>query len=102
MLTVFIALLVFGTTPRIHAEVPSLDELGRMVVLENGRKKPLDTFAQNILKEFSGQGRFQKEPAIQWLARVLFTPEQSYHDNVFLITNPDVLDSMGVERVMMP
>jgi len=99
LLTVFTALLVFGTTPRIHAEVTSLDELGRMVVLENGRKKPLDTFAQNILKEFSGQGRFQKKPAIQWLARVLFTPEQSYHDNVFLITNPDVLDSIGVERV---
>lgn len=99
LLTVFTALLVFGTTPRIHAEVPSLDELGRMVVLEHGRKKPLDTFARNILKEFSGQDRFESEPAIQWLARALFAPDQSYRDKVFLITNPDVLDSIGVQRV---
>lgn len=99
LLAVFTVLLVFGYAARIQAEVPSLEQLDRMVVLENGRKKPLDTFAQNILKQFSGQSRFEKQPAIQWLARVLFSPEESYHDKVFLITNPDVLDSMGVERV---
>lgn len=99
MLTIFTVLTAFGYAVQAHAEVPSLDELGRMVVLENGRKKPLDTFAQNILKQFSGQGRFQKKPAIQWLARALFSPQESYHDKVFLITNPDVLDSIGVARV---
>ncbi len=99
MSIIFTALLAFGYALQAQAEAPSPDELGRMVVLENGRKKPLDTFAQNILKQFSGQGRFDGKPAVQWLARVLFSPEKSYHDKVFLITNPDVLDSMGVERV---
>jgi len=78
------------------AQVNSLEELSRIVVLENGRKKPLDTYAQNLLKQFSGQGKFEGQPAIQWLARVLFSPGDSTNDKVFLITNPEVLDSMGV------
>jgi len=82
----------------LQAEVSSLEHLRSMVILENGRKKPLDTFAQNILKQFSGQSNLQKKPAVQWLARVLFTPEQSNDDKVFLITNPEVLDSIDVTR----
>lgn len=81
-----------------YADVDSLDHLSKVVVMENGRIKPLDTFAQNILKQVSGRSRFQKKPAIQWLARVLFTPEISYDDKVFLITNQEVLDSIGVQR----
>ncbi|MCX6579536.1 MAG: cytochrome c biogenesis protein CcsA [Candidatus Aminicenantes bacterium] len=89
--------LSFGSLPG-WAQVNSLDELSRVVVLENGRKKPLDTYAQNLLKQFSGQGKFEGQPAIQWLARVLFSPGDSYDDKIFLITNPEVLDSMGVPR----
>jgi ABC-type transport system involved in cytochrome c biogenesis permease subunit len=91
--------ILFGCVSQSHAEVSSLDELSRMVILENGRKKPLDTFAQNILKQFSGRDRFEGKPAIQWLARVLFDPEQSHNDKVFLVTNPEVLDSIGITRV---
>jgi ABC-type transport system involved in cytochrome c biogenesis permease subunit len=91
--------ILLGCVIQSHAEVPSLDELSRMVILENGRKKPLDTFAQNILKQFSGLDRFERKPAIEWLARVLFDPEKSHNDKVFLITNPEVLDSIGISRV---
>lgn len=77
------------------AQLPAFREI---VILEHGRKKPLDTFAQNILKQFSGRGRLGKVPAIQWLAGVIFTPEASYNDKVFLITNPEVLDAMGVRQ----
>jgi ABC-type transport system involved in cytochrome c biogenesis permease subunit len=82
----------------IYGQVDSLAHLRELVILENGRQKPLDTFAQNMLKQFSGRGDFDGEPAIGWLARVLFATEKSHEDKVFLITNPDVLDSMGVQR----
>jgi ABC-type transport system involved in cytochrome c biogenesis permease subunit len=88
----------FNGSGMLKAEVNSLDHLGSMVILENGRKKPLDTFAQNILKQFSGRSNYQRKPAVQWLARVLFTPELSSKDKVFLITNPEALDSIGLLR----
>lgn len=98
-----ILFLIFGLlgsagSGMLQAEVNSLDHLRSMVIMENGRKKPLDTFAQNVLKQFSGRSKFQKKPAIQWLARVLFTPEETNDDKVFLVTNPEVLDSIDVVR----
>ncbi len=98
VLALFIGFSVWAEVTPALAEVDALEELSRIVVLENGRKKPLDTYAQNLLKQFSGQGKFQGQPAIQWLAQVLFSPGDSYNDKVFLITNPEVLDSMGVSR----
>jgi ABC-type transport system involved in cytochrome c biogenesis permease subunit len=80
----------------LYGQVESLEQFRRIVILENGRKKPLDTFADNMLKQFSGRSRYEKQPAIQWLARVLLTPEDSYSDKIFLITNPEVLDSIAV------
>lgn len=84
---------VFG-----YSQVSSLEEFRKVVILENGRKKPLDTFSQNMLKQFSGESRYEGQPAINWMARVLFTPQDSYNDKIFLVTNPDVLDSMEIER----
>jgi ABC-type transport system involved in cytochrome c biogenesis permease subunit len=84
--------------PLLYSQVDSLEHLRKTVILENGRKMPLDTYARNLLKQFSGRSTFQKESAVQWLARVLFTPEASYDDKIFLITNPEVLDSIGVDR----
>jgi ABC-type transport system involved in cytochrome c biogenesis permease subunit len=91
-------LLGFAGSGMLYGEVNSLEHLRGMVILENGRKKPLDTFAQNVLKQFSGQSTFQKKPAVRWLARMLFTPEQTNDDKVFLVTNPEVLDSIDVTR----
>ncbi|MCP5048193.1 MAG: cytochrome c biogenesis protein CcsA [bacterium] len=75
-----------------------LDALKRVVILEHGRKKPLDTFAQNLLKQFSARSKLNKRPAIEWLARVIFTPDLAHDDKVFLVTNAEVLDSVGLER----
>jgi ABC-type transport system involved in cytochrome c biogenesis permease subunit len=93
-----LTLPLFGDSGSGRDELALSDPFRQMVILEHGRKKPLDTFAQNVLKQFSSRSRFGKLAAIQWLARVLFTPEESYNDKVFLVTNPEVLDSMGVAR----
>lgn len=74
-----------------------LDHFKKIVILENGRKKPLDTFAQNVLKQLSGRSTFEKKPAILWLSRVLLAPQQSYDDKVFMVNNPEVLNAVGLE-----
>src|SRR5689334_7042378 len=56
-------------------EVKSLKSFAKIPILEEGRIKPLDTYARNILLRFSGRRSFEKKPAIQWLARLLFAPE---------------------------
>jgi len=98
MVLMISGLLLSVGSGRLQAEVNSLEHLRSIVILENGRKMPLDTFAENTLKQFSGQNTFQKKSAIRWLARVLFTPEETNDDKVFLVTNPEVLDSMDVPR----
>lgn len=99
VIAVVICVLSFAGSRPAFGEITSLEHLSKMAVMEEGRIKPLDTFAQNILKQISGQSRFEKKPAITWLARVLFTPDQSHEDKIFLITNQEVLDSIGVKRV---
>jgi len=83
----------------IYAEISSVNNFGKIAIMENGRIKPLDTFAENILKQFSGIGEFDNKDAIEWLAKVLLVPEKSKEDKVFLITNQDALDSIGIKRV---
>jgi ABC-type transport system involved in cytochrome c biogenesis permease subunit len=94
ILAVLGASLMYGAPPA--SGDLSLDELQKVVILENGRKKPLDTYAQNILKQLSGRSKYQRTPAIQWLAKILFTPLESVDDQVFLINHPDVLNAIGM------
>ncbi|MBE0665038.1 MAG: cytochrome c biogenesis protein CcsA [Candidatus Aminicenantes bacterium] len=79
----------------------SLEPFRRLVVLEQGRKKPMDTFARNLLKQFSGRSTLDGMDACSWLARVLFTPQKTLEDNIFLV-NLDVLakpmDMVGWQR----
>ncbi len=81
------------------AEINNVDEFGKIVIMEQGRVKPLDTFAQNILKELSGKDKYNGKKALSWFIKVLFDPESTFDDRVFLITNLDVLNSIGVKRI---
>ncbi|MEN8223694.1 MAG: hypothetical protein ABFR36_10640, partial [Acidobacteriota bacterium] len=92
---IFAIVTVFISTALIQGSSLSLDEFKKVVILEDGRKKPIDTFAQNILKQLSGRSKLEKKPAITWLARLIFTPEKSYDDKVFLVNNPEVLSAIG-------
>lgn len=78
-------------------EVKSLKAFARIAILEEGRVKPLDTYARNVLLQFSGRRSFEKKPAIQWLARLLFAPETTRNDRIFLINNPEIAQALSVE-----
>jgi ABC-type transport system involved in cytochrome c biogenesis permease subunit len=82
-------------TATLASAVP-LEPFRRLVVLDQGRQKPLDTFARNLLKQFSGRASLAGMDAGAWLAGVFFTPERTFDYKIFLVNQPDVLAAIGV------
>lgn len=76
-------------------DITSAAALRPLMVIEDGRPKPLDSYARNTLLRYSGRERYAGQPAIDWLARVLLTPQKTYRDEVFLVDNPEVLEAIG-------
>ena len=80
-----------------HAELKSLDELKRITVLDNGRLKPLDTVARNLLLQISGRTTVEGKSAIRWLAQVMFGDPGISAQKIFLINHPDIVDALGID-----
>jgi len=78
-----------------RARVPT-GALARVIVLDEGRKKPLDTYARSLLVRLSGRKSCEGRSALDWLAGVLFNPEKAMDDKIFLINNPEVADALGI------
>jgi ABC-type transport system involved in cytochrome c biogenesis permease subunit len=90
-------LAIFFMLPALLlADGSFLEPFRRILILENGRQKPVDTFARNLLKQFSGRSTLSGQEASAWLARVLFTPDQTLNDKIFLINHPDVPAALGI------
>lgn len=65
-------------------------------VLQDGRVKPLDSFARAYLLIFSGKDSLPEMTASAWLAELLFTPEKDYQRRLFKIPNRAVAESIGI------
>ncbi|MCR4337480.1 MAG: cytochrome c biogenesis protein CcsA [Candidatus Omnitrophica bacterium] len=74
----------------------SVEAIKSLPILHEGRIKPLETFSQNILLQFSGRRTWDRKPAMEWLSRLLFAPEFTRDDMVFLINDPQIPMGMGV------
>ena len=77
--------------------VTELAPLQHIVVVDGGRPMPLDSYARITLLRLSGRRGYARRPAIEWLARVLFTPNETHNDEIFLVDNPEVIDALGLE-----
>ena len=75
--TCLLLAILFMLPALLLADGSFLKPFKRMMILENGRQKPVDTFARNLLKQFSGRSTLSGQEASAWLARVLFTPGQT-------------------------
>jgi ABC-type transport system involved in cytochrome c biogenesis permease subunit len=87
-------------TPEIFSKTGdkfSVDEFGKIMVLESGRKKPMDTYARNKLMQFSGKQTIKGESANKWMARLLLDPQSTDQDLIFLINNPEIADALGIK-----
>ena len=88
-------MLAFATVTKGAAQ--DVSAFARLPVLEGGRVMPMDTYARLRLLQLSGRSTFDKKPAVEWLARLLFTPQLSHEQPVLLVNHPEVLEAMGVE-----
>jgi ABC-type transport system involved in cytochrome c biogenesis permease subunit len=87
-------------TPEIFCKTDDkflVNEFGKIVVLESGRKKPMDTYARNKLIQFSGKQTVKGESAIKWMTRLLLDPQSTDQDLIFLINNPEIADALGIK-----
>ena len=96
LLSLFILCNTFNSFCAPFSQKVSPVALGRILVLENGRKKPMDTYARNKLLQFSAKQQIQGISALQWFADVLFIPEHADQKLVFLINNPEIADALGI------
>ncbi len=70
-----------------------------------GRIKPLHTQAANLLRLLSGRSTYRfraagerhRLSAIEWYARLLFTPGAAEQDEVFRIDNPGLCDDLDLD-----
>jgi len=88
-----------------HAPVDQLqlEEFGRLPVVYEGRVKPFDTVARNVLRIVSDRQSFRddagkSQPAIKWLLDAIVAPEEAFKHKVFRIENPEVLEMLGLKR----
>jgi ABC-type transport system involved in cytochrome c biogenesis permease subunit len=87
--------LVSSGRPPTFKDVPfDLNQFARIPISHEGRVMPLDTLARVSLRVMSGKSVLRtdqgKIPAIQWLADLMGTPENSLGAKVFRIDDPDV------------
>ena len=74
-------------------------------IQEEGRIKPLDSFARNQLLKFNGKtsltiyqnNQTLKVDAIDWLMPILIQDSQSLDIPIFKIENPDVVNALKLE-----
>ncbi|MEM7235369.1 MAG: cytochrome c biogenesis protein CcsA [Planctomycetota bacterium] len=110
ILTILVALgwlLRCAIVPSDPEGEAKIREFGRFPVVYQGRVKPFDTLARNSLLIISGRQTFRmpvagnekettKEPAIRWLLDSIAHPDASHKHQVFRITHPQVLETIGV------
>ena len=72
-------------------------------IQEDGRIKPLDTYANNQLLRFYGKKSFKDEDegkilAIDWIKKVFIDTENEISRGLFNIRNPEVAYSLGLDK----
>lgn len=80
-----------------QATALKLDEFEKITVLEQGRYKPMTSYARNLLLRFSGKSKLAKLDASHWLAQVIFDPAQASSQKIFLINNPEILEALEID-----
>ncbi|HLP42769.1 MAG TPA: cytochrome c biogenesis protein CcsA [Fibrobacteria bacterium] len=70
--------------------------LSAVAILHEGRLKPMETFARHVLLQFSGRTRYDKQSALEVMARILFAPEMTGDYKIFLINNPEMVEALKV------
>ncbi len=80
------------------AQIGDFTEFARIPILDEGRVKPLDSFARTQLEIIYGRDKLPDMSAIEWLAEVIFNPDTAYERKIFNIADPRIADALGLKR----
>lgn len=69
----------------------------QIVVVDAGRTKPFETYANYYLLRLSGKSNYQGRSASAWLTKALFEPDTVLNDKIFLINNPETVEALGIK-----
>ncbi len=68
-----------------------------LIVQQDGRLKPFDTFARSNLLVFNQKSKLVDMSASEWLVELLLYPRESYRRPVFRERNVEVIQALGLE-----
>ena len=74
-------------------QVQALDQFKRILIADQGRIKPFDSFSKSTLLKISGQSKKHN----QWLKEALFRPQDANEKDVFLIENPELKEALNLD-----
>ena len=97
MKKIFLILSFFLLVPAFAAKNFDFNELRKMVVLDQGRLKPLESFSDAFLLELSGKKKTENYNSVEFLGYLLFDSEKLNSEKVFLINNPQVLEALELK-----
>ncbi len=80
-----------------------LDLLGQIPATHGGRVQPLDSYARNVARQLSNRellkdGLGSKQPAIRWLADMVFGTSTADNYEVLRIEDPKIQNALGLPR----
>jgi cytochrome c-type biogenesis protein CcsB len=122
----FLVLVILLSFSAVSAVEPNLEKIkslskpfSELLILDQGRYKPLDSYARTKLLQFSGKtsiklnlsenktrageslvskpvNKTEKISYMQWFTAAVFEPDSIYSAKLFLINNPEVLTAINV------
>ena len=99
----FLFVLFFAAGLRPESSVYDIDGFAHLPMMDEGRRKPVDTFARNLLTVLSGKSSVRTEvgkrlSANEWLLDTLAGREAALDYRVIRITQLDLLHQLGLEK----
>jgi cytochrome c-type biogenesis protein CcsB len=122
----FLVLVILLSFSVVSADEPNLEKIkslskpfSELLILDQGRYKPLDSYARTKLLQFSGKtsiklnlsenktragespaskpvNKTEKISYMEWFTAAVFEPDSIYSAKLFLINNPEVLTAINV------
>jgi ABC-type transport system involved in cytochrome c biogenesis permease subunit len=88
--------------PSVGPGKMNLQEFGSILVVHEGRMKPLDSVARTTMMTLSNRQEYKDEngktqPAIKWLLDVMAEKDSARKVQIFRIEYPPLLDQLGLE-----
>ncbi len=79
----------------------NVERFGAWPIQDQGRVKPMSTFARFELVQLSGRAKMTsadgvRRDATEWLLRLLLDPRATLEDKIFLVENPQLMQDLGL------